>query len=240
MSLRHQMRYLNPYELHKLLVNEYILKRPGDTKHLQRDCSKDVRDYDVIRQNHKFLWETDHTPCTWEEQFAKKYYDKLFKEYCISDLSRYKENKVALRWRTEKEVVTGKGQFICGNKICSGKEDLRTWEVNFAYKEKEEHKNALVKIRLCPTCSHKLNYHSQKREVKRLYNNFKQKAVTYASKNAADTSSISQVESELVDNVQIESNCNPSVADVSWTDHKPIETKSRDEEMEEYLQDLLL
>jgi len=25
---------------------------------------------------------------------AKKYYDKLFKEYCISDLSRYKENKV--------------------------------------------------------------------------------------------------------------------------------------------------
>ena len=27
---------------------------------------------------------------------AKKYYDKLFKEYCISDLSRYKENKVGL------------------------------------------------------------------------------------------------------------------------------------------------
>lgn len=25
---------------------------------------------------------------------AKKYYDKLFKEYCICDLSRYKENKV--------------------------------------------------------------------------------------------------------------------------------------------------
>ena len=25
---------------------------------------------------------------------AKKYYDKLFKEYCITDLSRYKENKV--------------------------------------------------------------------------------------------------------------------------------------------------
>jgi hypothetical protein len=25
---------------------------------------------------------------------AKKYYEKLFREYCISDLSRYKENKV--------------------------------------------------------------------------------------------------------------------------------------------------
>ena len=29
-----------------------------------------------------------------EKRLAKKYYDKLFKEYCISDLSRYKENKV--------------------------------------------------------------------------------------------------------------------------------------------------
>lgn len=29
-----------------------------------------------------------------EKRLAKKYYDKLFKEYCITDLSRYKENKV--------------------------------------------------------------------------------------------------------------------------------------------------
>lgn len=29
-----------------------------------------------------------------EKDLAKKYYDKLFKEYCIADLSRYKENKV--------------------------------------------------------------------------------------------------------------------------------------------------
>jgi len=28
------------------------------------------------------------------KRLAKKYYDKLFKEYCIADLSRYKENKV--------------------------------------------------------------------------------------------------------------------------------------------------
>jgi len=31
-----------------------------------------------------------------EQELAKKYYDKLFKEYCIADLSRYKENKVSL------------------------------------------------------------------------------------------------------------------------------------------------
>lgn len=29
-----------------------------------------------------------------EKELAKKYYDKLFKEYCIADLSRFKENKV--------------------------------------------------------------------------------------------------------------------------------------------------
>lgn len=87
------MRYMNPYEIHKAIVNEYILQRPGDTKLLNRDTSKDRTDLDVIRENHKFLWD-DKTPETWEQQFAKKYYDKLFKEYCIGDLSRFKENKV--------------------------------------------------------------------------------------------------------------------------------------------------
>lgn len=105
---------LNPYQLHKHLINEYYLKKRGDTKKLTRDTSKDKTDYDVIRENHKFLWETDETPenLTWEKKLAKRYYDKLFKEYCICDLSRYRENKVALRWRVEKEVIDGKGQIL--------------------------------------------------------------------------------------------------------------------------------
>lgn len=87
---------LNPYEIHKKLINEYILKRPGDTQKLfVRDASKDKTDIDVIRENHQFLWDDDVDAIdTWEKQFAKRYYDKLFKEYCIADLSRYKENKV--------------------------------------------------------------------------------------------------------------------------------------------------
>lgn len=32
-----------------------------------------------------------------EKRLAKKYWDKLYKEYCIADLSRYKENKVSSR-----------------------------------------------------------------------------------------------------------------------------------------------
>jgi protein FRA10AC1 len=34
-------------------------------------------------------------------------------------MSRYKENRIGLRWRTEEEVITGKGQFQCGNKKLS-------------------------------------------------------------------------------------------------------------------------
>jgi len=69
----------------------------------------------------------------------------LFKEYCIIDLSRYKENKFGMRWRTEKEVVTGRGQFACANKKCDERKKLRTWEVNFGYIENHEKKNALIK-----------------------------------------------------------------------------------------------
>ncbi|KRT84733.1 hypothetical protein AMK59_1567, partial [Oryctes borbonicus] len=143
-------------------------QKPGDTRYLERDASKDKKDIDVIRENHKFLWDEDDKPESWEEEFARKYYDKLFKEYCIGDLSRYKENKIALRWRIEKEVISGKGQFICGSKGCNREPELKSWEVNFAYLEKGEKKNALVKIRLCPDCSVKLNYHSTKKEIKRL------------------------------------------------------------------------
>ena len=92
-SFRSQMRYMNPYDIHKALINEYVLKQPGDTTLLHRDSSKDRTDHDVLRQNHRFLWD-DTAPDTWEAQFAKKYYDKLFKEYCIADLSLYKDNKV--------------------------------------------------------------------------------------------------------------------------------------------------
>lgn len=91
------MRYMNPYDLHKALINHYMLKKPGDTKIFERDTSKDRTDYDVLRDHHKFLWD-ESTPDTWETQFAKKYYDKLFKEYCIGDLSFYKENKVKIAY----------------------------------------------------------------------------------------------------------------------------------------------
>jgi len=90
------IRYLNPYELHKHLMNEYILTKPGSTEILTRKAQNCKTDLDVIKENHRFLWDDDcdDTIDTWEKQLAKRYYDKLFKEYCICDFSRYKENKV--------------------------------------------------------------------------------------------------------------------------------------------------
>lgn len=84
---------MNPYEIHKQLINTYIIQRSGDTSKLKRDPSKDKRDIDILRENHKFLWDSS-IPVTWEEQLAKRYYDKLFKEYTICDLKFYKHNKV--------------------------------------------------------------------------------------------------------------------------------------------------
>lgn len=91
--IKSHLHYMNPYDIHKAIINEYILKKPGDTKLLKRDSSRDKTDVDVLKEHHKFLWD-DNEPITWEQEFAKKYYDKLFKEYCIADLSQYKENKV--------------------------------------------------------------------------------------------------------------------------------------------------
>jgi hypothetical protein len=120
--------------------------------------SKDRTDLDVIREEMQFVWEEDEdvTKNSWEKRLAKRYYDKLFKEYCICDLMYYKENKVAMRWRVEREVIAGKGQFSCGAKRCEARDGLRSWEVNFAYVEKAERKNALVKLRkywrVCALC----------------------------------------------------------------------------------------
>ncbi len=161
---RFHLLSMDAYSRHKALVNQYLLVYGQGIEHVQRPTDTDRNDYSILREQHRFLWDDGDEASTWEKRLAKTYYDKLFKEYAISDLSHYKENKVAMRWRTEKEVVEGKGQFVCGSKHCLEREDLKSWEVNFAYVEQGERKNALVKLRLCPKCSKKLNYHRRKEE----------------------------------------------------------------------------
>nr|CAG4644416.1 EOG090X0H59 [Lepidurus arcticus] len=236
---------LNAYDRHKRLVNDYILSNPGDTKLLQRDTTRDRRDIDVIRENHQFLWDESSSAETWESRLAKKYYDRLFKEYCICDLSRFKENKVAMRWRIEKEVVEGKGQFLCGDRQCAEREDLRTWEVNFGYVERGEKKNALIKLRLCPDCSYKLNYHHKKKEVtKKKRKHSKQKKLKKrARKERVSSSSPSEERTEeklAVDTVDTEKAEEKKSASIWKETSQAVEEKTREEEFDEYLQDLFL
>ena len=63
---------------------------------MRPDKTKFKRDIDVVKENHKFLWEDgdgdEENPksLSWEQRIAKKYWDKLFKEYAITDLTYYK------------------------------------------------------------------------------------------------------------------------------------------------------
>ncbi|CAH8534312.1 unnamed protein product [Schistosoma turkestanicum] len=165
-ALRHHLLNLDAFERHKKLVNNYLQYYGGSWKDFERDTSKDKTDVDVIKEHGRFLWSDEDEATSWSDRLAKKYWEKLFKEYCLIDLSRYKQNKFGMRWRLEREVISGKGQFTCGNVACAaGSERLRSWEVNFVYQERGERRNALVKIRLCPPCSEKLNYRYRRRDV---------------------------------------------------------------------------
>ncbi|KZC05991.1 PREDICTED: protein FRA10AC1 [Dufourea novaeangliae] len=237
--------YLSAYDRHKKLINDYLTLHGGSITSLKRDTSRDKTDYDVIKENHRFLWDQDNDlPDTWGDRLAKKYYDKLFKEYCLVDLTYYKQNKVALRWRTEKEVIVGKGQFECGNKRCKEKENLKSWEVNFGYVEHGEKKNALVKLRLCPECSIKLNYRTQKREVKRYKSLKRLRTYSESQTNTPSTSTmnIKMEECEPINNAEESTTVQTEKDESQIWKEKPTDSaeKTREEEFEEYLADLLM
>ena len=94
----------------------------------------------------------------WRVRMARRYYNQLYKEFAIIDLSRYKEGKFGLRWRTESEVISSKGQRSCGSKLCENSNDLNVFEMPFKYSENGTVKRELIKVCLCPPCSEKLSY----------------------------------------------------------------------------------
>lgn len=244
---------LNAYDRHKLLINEYFLYYSGATKRFGRDVSRDKSDYDVVKSNHRFLWDgVNESELTWEQKLAKKYYEKLYHEYCITDLSRYKENKVAMRWTTENELKIGKGQFMCGGRKCEERELLRTWEVNFAYIEEGEKKNALVKVRLCPDCSYKLNYHHKKKEVTKKPKKHKhdkkhkkhKRKRSHSEKSRESKSSEDEddddEETKAAKSRKVEKEIEKKASEI-WSAPLQIEQdKTREDDFSEYLEDLFL
>ncbi|KAF7138636.1 hypothetical protein RHSIM_Rhsim07G0056000 [Rhododendron simsii] len=149
------IRGLNAYDRHKKFVNDYAgfygKGQPGQEKLPVKT------DQDTLREGYRFIRsEEDDLDPSWEQKLVKRYYDKLFKEYCIADMSQYKSGKIGLRWRVEKEVISGKGQFVCGNKHCNEKDGLASYE------ETGENKQALVKLVTCERCAEKLLYKKRK------------------------------------------------------------------------------
>ncbi|KAL4198370.1 hypothetical protein AMTRI_Chr03g45500 [Amborella trichopoda] len=162
---QNHIRGLNAYDRHKKFVEDYALYY-GKGRREQHVLPLKT-DQDTLREGYRFIRsEEDDTNPSWEQRLAKRYYDKLFKEYCIADMSQYKKGKIGLRWRTEKEVISGKGQFICGNRKCDEKEGLSSYEVNFSYVEAGENKQALVKLVACERCAEKLMYKKWKEKEK--------------------------------------------------------------------------
>ncbi|MBW0550583.1 hypothetical protein O181_090298 [Austropuccinia psidii MF-1] len=81
-------------------------------------------DLDILIERHRFIRDADEKNLSWEDALAKKTYDQLFKEYAICDLTKWKEGKVAMRWRTASEVINGKGHLTCANLHCKHHESI--------------------------------------------------------------------------------------------------------------------
>ena len=101
-----------------------------------------------------------------EDKFLQEYNNKLYREFCICDLSLYKKGKIGLRWCFESDILKGKGYTICGNISCERTKHLKPFEVNMKYKEHNETKNALVKVYLCRHCGKKLKKYKSNLEKK--------------------------------------------------------------------------
>ncbi|WVZ01690.1 hypothetical protein V8G54_022496, partial [Vigna mungo] len=176
------IRGLNAYDRHKKFINDYEFllrfslfvttvnfygkERPSNLKLPIKT------DQDTLREGYRFIRsEEDDMNPSWEQRLVKRYYDKLFKEYCLADMSQYKNGKFGLQeiWSVSIEPLAifcisllPESQFICGNKHCNEKDSLTSYEVNFCYFEAGENKQALVKLVTCERCACKLNYKRQK------------------------------------------------------------------------------
>ncbi|KAI9246561.1 protein FRA10AC1 [Helicostylum pulchrum] len=239
------LRGTDAYTRHKKLIKDYV--QHYGLKPQSKIPSEYKTERDILYENHKFIREDNERSSTWEQRVAKKYYDKLFKEYAICELKLYKQGKIALRWRVEKEVVSGKGQFTCGSTLCESTDKLKSWEVNFGYMEDGEKKNELVKVRLCLDCSHKLNYKTQMRLAETLKSREKgrQTKRTKRGKSCSDDDEEKKGPSSSSENEEEEEEDGDEEkakkqAKSVWS--QPLEQKdekSKEEEYEDYFADLL-
>ena len=87
----------------------------------------------------------------WGSSLAATYDAALTKDFALAAFSP--DGRLGLRWRTRREVINGKGQFICGALDCDAVNALSTFEVPFQYEEAGVSTAALVRLRLCGKCA---------------------------------------------------------------------------------------
>lgn len=128
--------------------------------------------------------------------------------------------------------------------------------MNFCYVENGKKLNALVKIRLCEDDSAKLNYHSMKREIKRLKKNKNRSKPSSSLDSSRELSSpppktpstSRSHRSPTHNDDEEEGSSTPRPKTISepvndeslWKKSNEPEVRGRDEEFDEYLTDLLL
>lgn len=234
------------YACHMALLS-LVLQHPSRNKAMKSDLQ-------LLREQHRFLRSEADDDGSWESELAKRYYDRLFKEYVICDLAGYKRGEVGLRWRTQEEVVKGKGQFRCGHKRCESDVGLRSYEVDFQYDEAGVLKRALVKARLCEDCAYKLHYRRLKADSKRRKAAAREERSWKRVKKRGDEPSLSEKVKDEVESDPSEpevpkealvkdSQEGPSEADrrllesMAWRGPDP-EARAREDDFDDYLQDL--
>ncbi|GAA5900599.1 hypothetical protein JCM6882_000918 [Rhodosporidiobolus microsporus] len=121
-SSRHRPppRTLEPETAHQRHQRIYRLKQAYE--HGRNAPAKPTKsEMDVLKERHQFVRDSNVDPSTlsWEDQLALKYYSSLFREFALVNLKHYKTGQIALRWRTESEVLSAIGQLTCGNLRCA-------------------------------------------------------------------------------------------------------------------------
>lgn len=127
MTFSPQRSHETTRERHDQLIHMY-------REHYTANNSLSESDQVELVTQHEFVRDDDadeKRAYEWGVRMARKYYTKLFKEYAIVDLQLYKSGRVGMRWRIEREVITGKGQFVCGSKHCQSVTNLHSYEVPF-------------------------------------------------------------------------------------------------------------
>lgn len=81
---------LNAYERHKQFMRDYQAHYgSGGVATGEQQVMPLKTDRDTLKETYRFIRsEEDDLERSWEQRLAKRYHDKLFKEYCIADMSR--------------------------------------------------------------------------------------------------------------------------------------------------------